>query len=71
MIELFGTYQGPIPYWVENALVNAGHNEPAHYAMYLAGHSQYNKHIDYVSLTQKGRDYHVSLMMGEFDDEQD
>jgi hypothetical protein len=56
-------FQGPLPLEVVNALTEAGHNNLAHWQLYLSGHSRYNPHIDSMVLTQKGREYHVKLLL--------
>lgn len=58
-----GTYHGPIPHWVTKVLQEAGHNNENHRDLYLAGLSQYNGFLECMSLTTRGANYHVNLMM--------
>ncbi len=64
-ISLFGEFQGPIPSFVTKALILAGQNKNSHRDVYLCGHSQYNKRLDCMALTQAGADHHVDLIMSD------
>lgn len=59
----FGTFHGPIPARIDKLCEEKGHPE-ANRELYLAGHLMYHPYWDCMVPTQRGRNYHVALLIG-------